>query len=529
MLRKKNDVTRGFSFPYLEIKKLEKKFRLREMALREGTQNRPPPDAHILDATEQAVLQTVRDYNLGYRQKALSHLRIVEKKRSDHEQLLNSSEIPTIPDSTRDRVEQIVHEDGMARLKPLWEKREIAFRNLKYFKHQNHLQGRDADYPASKILFIATLLFLFVFETITNGLFLQVAQERGLIGGIAVAAGISIINVGLSALIGRLMIPSFHHIKPHYRVLGGLCLLIYGGLIIYGNLAVGIYRSISQFASAQNVFDPAAVQQAAVYALRPIENLNRLDFQSGILVAVGVFFAIAALIDGYKFDDPYPRYGAIDRKYRNAADKYEAEKNELIDKIGIPYQHARDSLAEERARTVNNISSWSALVETVEADFQAYNDWVSHMEQTANFALRIYREENKSVRTLPPPSYFPEEWRFDAGTKTAAHAFQAIAQDQPSPERKRYEIENWHTRLEKEVQQVSSELSHDRRRSLERVEKLYADIEKAPTADKARETIMEFEVKGVDIEAKRKRDQLGEPRPPDNANDEVGADDRETG
>ena len=42
----------------------------------------------------------------------------------------------------------------------------------------------------------------------------------------------------------------------------------------------------------------------------------------------GLFFAIVAIIDGYKSDDPYPNYGNIDRRRNNTIKKYRKELSE---------------------------------------------------------------------------------------------------------------------------------------------------------------------------------------------------------
>lgn len=52
-------------------------------------------------------------------------------------------------------------------------------------------------------------------------------------------------------------------------------------------------------------------------------NLEAMD--SGVLIVIGVVISIAALIDGYTLDDPYPGYSREDRKYRK---KLSALQNE---------------------------------------------------------------------------------------------------------------------------------------------------------------------------------------------------------
>lgn len=171
---------------------------------------------------------------------------------------------------------------------------------------------------------------------------------------------------------------------------------------------VAHYRDIYQTAGdATRVGDAWASLVHAPFGIQSIS--------SWLLFAAGLFFSGAAAWKGYGLDDPYPGYGALERRRRAAADDYRIERDGLINEAGeIADDYAGNATsAIERLR-----ASSSQRQQLLNARARALAEYTAHENDLAHAAhqlLTIYRDANRANRTSPPPAHFGERFVFPKG------------------------------------------------------------------------------------------------------------------
>lgn len=135
------------------------------------------------------------------------------------------------------------------------------------------------------------------------------------------------------------------------------------------------------------------------------------DIKSWWLGCIGVLFAFVSLIDGYKWDDPYPGYGELERRRDMKRENYLDRKHYWLESIKERREQARAEVGEIR-RDIDMVQGEIAQASIGRRGFAAsFFAHASHLEAAANQLIDTYRDANRRVRTTPAPSYFEQRWR----------------------------------------------------------------------------------------------------------------------
>lgn len=459
----------GFSFPRLDAQALERKLKIRDQAARSGRNNQPPTKSDVLDVTEHAIVQYIEEeFNSGHGA-AHTHLRKLENIRVSGSEHKNASMLRDVIVQSQDDIQKCIHDKSNS-ISAKINQADKAQRNLRAFQERHNLH-EPAHYPDSEIFYWAIILCIVLVETIANGSFLRAGETLGLIGGINVAIFISVFNVGLSFIIGRGAISATHHRVIFNRIFGWFFFLLYIPLIIFGNLLVGHFRT--------RVLESATVEEmktAGFHAIqRTLADPLDLEFKSALLVGIGLTFALVALIDGYKIDDKYPKYGAMDRRARRALRSVEDEKQALRNDMNKKVDLANSELNVRYKTGRDALKSWQLTVEETEGVFDLFQRWAEHLETVGNTLLAQYRDVNKTIRSDQPPDHFNKhviKLRDKIGPE---HAFPAIWQDFPSIEQKNAVYKEWDKTMSDAHQTSSEALNKQRAEALDVLESLFGD------------------------------------------------------
>lgn len=269
-----------------------------------------------------------------------------------------------------------------------------------------HRLARPARQPGHRGLALALLALLVTVESILNGLFFAEGAEAGLLGGVAVALSVSVVNVVLlGAVLGYLPARWVHHRNLAVRGLGLLLLAAGIALIVVVNAFVAHYRDAYERLGDAVVLRDVWASLAAAPA-----DLARL--QSWLLFLLGLGFAGLGFAKGYRLDDPYPGYGAVARRWEQAESTYLRNRQMRIDDATATRDRAIRAIDQgiERLRGAaayreQILAARASLVAKVETHEK-------HLEQAANVLLTVYRDANRRVRTLPPPAHFDRRFAF---------------------------------------------------------------------------------------------------------------------
>ena len=383
----------------LTLDQIEKEIDIKSEGLKDGLNNHPESEASDWSLCEKQIVQLAERHvevvrTQAHEDKVLSH--------NDLEQMYQSSisnELKQIEQEAKQEFEKkfVV---AKSELSELQEEELRQLRNLNFFKESNNLV-RDAVYPSSRLLHFGVLSLFFLIECIGNMYFFAEGSDIGLLGGFFQAALVSTVNVGLSYIVGLFALTQLSHNSVFRNMAGWIFAAAYLIVITLFHFAVAHYRDLL-------ATDPDQAMYMAIDKLR--NDMLGLETLDSILVLIlGIAIAVVALYEGYKHDDPYPGFGAKDRRYQKAraVSKKKAEElqaslvavlDEAVKKIG--------ELIEERERV---IGTYHKYCELLDVKSERYNDALDNADKVANIALNKYRKSNGDIRTDSDPAYFLDE------------------------------------------------------------------------------------------------------------------------
>ena len=132
---------------------------------------------------------------------------------------------------------------------------------------------------------------------------------------------------------------------------------------------------------------------------------------SWYLFGLGVLFSIGSIWKGYRFDDPYPFYGAVWRRAEAARVDYSEEHQLLFEDL----EEYKNGAVEEIKGGITTLPLFPQRAAQVRAQrlaqIDAFRAYESSVETTANQLRQIYRDENRKHRKTIPPAHFSEKWK----------------------------------------------------------------------------------------------------------------------
>ena len=393
-------------FEQYEFDDLKDELNIVALAKLQARDNKPPSDSQHFDANEQKITTFFADKLSTVKQE------IYKKVASYDHMAMRVSDITTILAEAKYASEEFMQnittfqEGAKQRIKDVKHEYGVRKNDLDKFKHKNHIT-REASYPNSKILYIGIIMLILLSETSLNAYFFAKGNELGLIGGAAQALIISLINIVFAFFMGGYLVKKLNLVKktPVLKY-GALSALIIGFVaIVFFNLLVGHLR-------VQLGIDPdAAYVNAIVTFTQNPFSLN--EFDSIILVLVGLLSFLIAFTDFYKMDDEYPQYGELDRKYQDALMDFSELKEELLHEIESSSSSILNKL-ETRQMTAKVIMQELMEVPIFRQKLQDhFKEYYHYLNNTYNAMLNLYREINNDNRTDEAPAYFRDRSELD--------------------------------------------------------------------------------------------------------------------
>jgi hypothetical protein len=313
---------------------------------------------------------------------------------------------------------------------------EIALRHFA----ATHRRTSPANYRESLLLFWAVVLVFVVLESVLNGVILQDISPGGFAGGVLLASGISLVNVGTGVIGGAVGWRLIGHRFWLPRTIGIVVTVITLTSAVFWNFLIAHFRQLAEAAIAgadPAVFDPFApaagdpdllaaeqVTQDSLFG-SALTHMNEegwfaLDsMMAWLLLGLGLIVFILACREGWDdLADRYWDYRKHDVKQVDAQKAFERQCEEAIASASLRLE---ESIVRCRAavQTVESKCVKSAAVaDLAEQRFVEVANSEAHWIAECNHLLRYYRESNDKVRheTLPPPGYWgrypaPNEYR----------------------------------------------------------------------------------------------------------------------
>ena len=246
-------------------------------------------------------------------------------------------------------------------------------------------------------------------ESVGNGYFFAKGNEFGFLGGYTQALIVASANVAFAFFWGYLAIPQMNSVNKTKKYLGIISIPTYLLIAISFNLFVAHYRDELSLS-----FEGANFRAISAFLETPF---FLKDFDSFILFFIGLIISVIALMDGYKFDDKYPGYGRIYRRYKEAERKYHLCCSNIVKslhKLKTQSLEELDDLSENYKKDYNHLniqlSTKNKLIDLYEQHYQ-------HLEGVCDVVLKHYQHANSSSRKTPAPKYFDENFSMPAKTE----------------------------------------------------------------------------------------------------------------
>jgi len=423
----------SFEFPKVDFKKDIANLGIDKLAKLDGQKNLPHPDRKVLDATEEKIV--------GYYSERLTS--DSKKSHADANQLKqNINDLGALPIITniekvkRDTSNDFSEQEKETKDFEYFTNKEILDVNKIYqkFRKKNNL-SHDAFYPASRKLYFYIIGLLVVCEIIFNGFFFREVTARGLLGGIGISVFISLLNVIAGFYFGWLIFPYTNHIKSLYKNLSYIFTGVFSLYLLNVNFLAAHFREavvcirlsirdekLPEFCLNYNLInlDTNSLNITSIvkymYTYPNIFNLNEVT--SLALLFAGLFFAIVAIIDGYKSDDPYPNYGNIERRRNNIIKKYRKDIWDYIDAC----KKMKDKKIKEVEELISHVRinhrTVKYMIDIYTTYDRIYNLHVQQLEKACHIVLQHYRAENMRNRTdNTSPSYYENKFKFQSVPK----------------------------------------------------------------------------------------------------------------
>ena len=271
-------------------------------------------------------------------------------------------------------------------------------KDLKSFKINNNLT-REAQYPESKLLHIGLILVFILLETVLNSYFFAKGNELGLLGGASQAFVISIINMLLAYFFGNYLYRNLYlHNKQSQKYVSIILMILVIGIVIVFNLLVGHLR-------VQLGIDPEYAYTASIQSFLS-SPFYLQDFDSIILVGIGLLMFILGSIDFFKMDDAYPQYGKLSHKLYETQNYFTDTKEDFFEELTELQSMKIDEIEKKQNSSRFTLSEVQELPVFRQRLDVSYKEYYSYLNKTYKSMIALYRNTNKEERKDAPPTYF---------------------------------------------------------------------------------------------------------------------------
>ncbi len=312
-------------FSSLNTDKIARDMEIEEKGASRGERDQPPSNQKGLDELELAIIERVQDEKRSAHQLFEDQLQLYAGRIGD----LNFEEqFGLLQQANASSLSDFKGEIAIG-LDTLHAKRtdlREATKELEKFRTKHRLERVARLQEGSWHWFkVSLVVFLFVFETYLNGIFLAKGSDQGFLGGVTEAFAFSSLNIGVALLCAIFCARQVTHRNFARKLVGAVSIMAYVCFAFALNLLLAHYREIS------GSFIDGAGRVAISRLWQNPFGLS--EVQSWMLFMVGLLFSVVAFIDGWYFLDPYPGYAGVEKRRRKRRDDYTGTKTDLIDRL----------------------------------------------------------------------------------------------------------------------------------------------------------------------------------------------------
>ena len=388
-------------FLRINVENLANRLDLKKIGVERGGNEQPRSADENLDDIELSIAREIHGFGGNAHSSLLNHL---ASYRARMEGILSQDSVDRVrgfaQSTTTKMIAQVRAGTGV-----LFNRRRdlvLSDRDLNGFMETNQLT-RPASYPQSHFFLFSLLVLLLVIESGFNAFLIGEASEFGVLGGFVEMIAISLVNLIMGFAIGHFVLPQFSRRSFLWRLIFLVVFLVGATALASFNLFVGHYRDVISVAPSDfGIVDFGA--QALQRVLR--EPLGLQDFKSWLFMMMGLIFSAAALIDGWKWDDPYPGYGPRDRQHKQLVNDYGRLYERLQQTLVNLVEECKaeiDEIAQRASQHKEELITIQRRANDLREKLRRYYD---QLEIDGQYLLQVYRQANLAARSSDPPGYF---------------------------------------------------------------------------------------------------------------------------
>jgi uncharacterized coiled-coil DUF342 family protein len=267
------------------------------------------------------------------------------------------------------------------------------------FREANGL-SRTAGYPRTRLVHLALAAVLVGSATV----FLRRAlpqADGATLSADTIAASMALICVLVPFGVATTAFRHTHHVRGSNRFFGWVATMIAVAFVAGAAFFAAMYRTLP-------AGDTVAEFRSAIEAILADPTSISLGPQAWLILLALLGVALLAFLVGYKSDDPYPSYGAVQRAYYKArrdsdglSGKLRRQVNEIIDGANNEALQASAELESERRRL-------GSALERSRRDLATASRSIEESEEVCNALLEMYRDINTDARETDIPECFSE-------------------------------------------------------------------------------------------------------------------------
>jgi len=381
------------SFPPLDVDELARQLDLDSRAREAGQRNSPACDSELEDAAELDIRadiegrarKTAEDYQ-GARELYEGRIRraLVSTDQRVSVEAFGQNALADFGVQATDELNKL----HLAHLEL-----EARERELSAFQRKHRLERLPNDpAPSRRTVSLLFVVFIFLVESMFNGMFFATGSEAGLIGGILQALALSSLNIGAACLYAAYCFRRMIHRVWVIKLVG---LALTAAFIIW---TLGINLLIAHF---RDVF----IANDGVVGMRDLMDrlagapLDLADPNSWLLGMLGVGLSLVTVIDVIGMDDMYPGFGAVGRRRAAAVRTYTADKASSLRGL----EATRDKAVGEMLEVLHAMKNAEyELVLAIDGRSNLHRHLRAFLDHAADTYVRLsqrYREANQRARS----------------------------------------------------------------------------------------------------------------------------------
>lgn len=389
--------------PFIQIDKgaTSERLQLKVRGAEQGAIEQPPTQFETFDAIESEVVATVHEAYARAQNDASNSIRSYDSRIAELALLTSVSQIGVSSKVAVGDFKASVA-NALNRLSNSRDAIVSSYSELRDFRTEHGLR-RPAHRSVSKASAAGYILGSLLIETLLNSVLLRQNDSMGLLGGIASAAAIGALNVGVAAVVGRFTWPLLFHRSVGRKTMGWIAMIGWLALVGVWNWGAAHYRD----AKASGVETP---EVAALSMLGG--NLDSI--YSWALLIAGIIFALIAAFSAFKMDDPYPGYGGVSRRHEERCDVYAEDVLDATAELTGVRDRAIEEALSVRSELTRQQGERGQIHSARSAFVRRFSEFSTQLEVIGNALLQDYRTANMAARTTPPPPTFLNRWTLAA-------------------------------------------------------------------------------------------------------------------